>query len=136
MGNWRYRSPAGVRTHALVTLGAATVTVITLQSQIGGPTGADPNAISRIIQGILTGVGFLGAGVTLRDAGGRVTGLSTAAMFWVCAVLGIVCGLGYWSVMGITVGLVLGVLLFGRTVERGAERIFKRNQDGPPAHGV
>lgn len=127
--------PAGVRTHALVTLGAATVTVITLHSQ-AGTTEPDPNALSRIIQGILTGVDFLGAGVILRDTAGHVTGLATAATIWVCAALGIVCGLGYWSVVGVSVGLVLIVLLFGRRVERGADWIFKQRQDGPPDHGV
>ena len=65
--------PAGVRTHALVSLGAALVAVITVQTQpgIGGP---DRNSIGRIIQGIMTGVGFLGAGVILRDKDGHVTG--------------------------------------------------------------
>jgi MgtC family len=42
------------------------------------------------------GMGFLGAGVILRDPKGHVTGLTTAATIWICAVLGIVCGLGYW----------------------------------------
>jgi len=127
--------PAGIRTHALVALGAAIATVITLRSQMG-TVGADPNAISRIIQGILTGVGFLGAGVILRDAAGHVTGLTTAATIWVCAAIGIVCGLGYWSVASVSAVLVFAVLVFGQAVERITERIFKRHQDGPPDHGV
>jgi putative Mg2+ transporter-C (MgtC) family protein len=121
---------AGVRTHALVALGAAIVTVAMLRQQ-GGGTVSDPNAIGRIIQGILTGIGFLGAGVILRDAGGHVSGLTTAATIWVCAALGIVCGLGYWSLVGIAVGLTLAVLLFGEGFERVAERIFKRKRAGP-----
>ena len=121
---------AGVRTHALVSLGAAIVTVAMLRQQVGG-TASDPNAIGRIIQGILTGIGFLGAGVILRDAGGHVSGLTTAATIWVCAALGIVCGLGYWSIVGISVGLTLAVLLFGEAFERVAERIFKRNRPAP-----
>ena len=124
---------AGVRTHALVSLGAAIVTVVMLRQEVGG-TGSDPNAIGRIIQGILTGIGFLGAGVILRDAGGHVSGLTTAATIWVCAALGIVCGLGYWSLLGISVGLTLAVLLFGEAFERVAERILKRNPDEPPDH--
>ncbi len=127
--------PAGIRTHALVALGAAIATVITLRSQMG-TVGADPNAISRIIQGILTGVGFLGAGVILRDAAGHVTGLTTAATIWVCAAIGIVCGLGYWSVASVSAVLVFAVLVFGQAVERITERIFKRHQDGPPDHEV
>jgi putative Mg2+ transporter-C (MgtC) family protein len=117
---------AGVRTHALVSLGAAIVTVVMLRQEVGG-LAVDPNAIGRIIQGILTGIGFLGAGVILRDAGGKVSGLTTAATIWVCAALGIVCGLGYWSLLGVSVGLILAVLLFGEAFERVAERIFKRN---------
>jgi putative Mg2+ transporter-C (MgtC) family protein len=124
---------AGVRTHALVSLGAAIVTVAMLRQQVGG-TVSDPNAIGRIIQGILTGIGFLGAGVILRDAGGHVSGLTTAATIWVCAASGIVCGLGYWSIVGISVGLTLAVLLFGEAFERVAERIFKRNRPQPSDH--
>ena len=120
---------AGVRTHALVSLGAAIVTVAILRQQVEGAV-SDPNAIGRIIQGILTGIGFLGAGVILRDAGGRVSGLTTAATIWVCAALGIVCGLGYWNLLGVSVGLTLAVLLFGEAFERVAERIFKRKSGG------
>ena len=125
---------AGLRTHALVTLGAAMAAMIALPPQVG--TGSDPNALGRIIQGILTGVGFLGAGVILRDPAGHVTGLTTAATIWVCAGLGIVCGLGYWSLVGVSGGIVLAVLLLGRRVELVAERIFKRHLDQPPDHGV
>jgi len=122
---------AGVRTNALVSLGAAIVTVVMLRQQVGG-TGSDPNAIGRTIQGILTGIGFLGAGVILRDVGGHVSGLTTAATIWVCAALGIVCGLGYWSLLGVSVGLTLAVLLFGEAFELVAERILKRNREEPP----
>ena len=125
---------AGVRTLGLVTLGAAIATMITAQPQSGGVVG-DPNVIGRIIQGIMTGIGFLGAGVILRDGVGHVTGLTTAAAIWVCAALGIVCGLGYWEVVGVSVGLVLLVLLLGRSVELAAERIFKRHRGGPD-HGA
>jgi putative Mg2+ transporter-C (MgtC) family protein len=122
---------AGVRTHALVSLGAAIVTVVMLRQEVGG-TFVDPNALGRIIQGILTGIGFLGAGVILRDAGGHVSGLTTAATIWVCAALGIVCGLGYWTLLGVAAGLTLAVLLFGEALERVSERLFKRNREQPP----
>src|ERR1043166_5113535 len=58
--------PAGLRTHALVTLGAAVATVIVLRSP-NGSLAADQNAMSRVVQGILTGVGFLGAGVVRSE---------------------------------------------------------------------
>jgi putative Mg2+ transporter-C (MgtC) family protein len=127
--------PAGLRTHALVCLGAAVATVVVLKS----PTGflaAEQNAIGRVVQGILTGVGFLGAGVILRDPAGHVTGLTTASTIWMCAVLGIVCGLGYWGILGITVALTTLVLLLGRPLECLAERIFHRHISGPPDHSV
>jgi len=127
--------PAGLRTHALVSLGAAVATIIVLKSPDGSLV-ADQNAIGRVVQGLLTGIGFIGAGVILRDPNGHVTGLTTAATIWICAVLGIVCGLGYWSVLGITVGLTTFALLFGRPVERLAERLFKRHGSGPPDHSV
>ena len=126
---------AGLRTHALVTLGSAMVAMIALPPH-GGGTETDPNALGRIIQGILTGVGFLGAGVILRDPAGHVTGLTTAATIWVCAGLGIVCGLGYWTLVIVSGALVFAVLISGRGIERTAARIFKRHLDPPPDHSV
>src|SRR4029077_1304125 len=127
--------PAGLRTHALVSLGAAVATIVSLGFP-GDSKSIDPNAVSRFLQGILTGIGFVGAGVILRDPNGHVTGLTTAATIWICAVLGMVCGLGYWGVLGITVGLTTFALLFGRPIERLAERLFKRHGSGPPDHSV
>src|SRR6202171_3394934 len=105
--------PAGLRTHALVSLGAAVATIVALKSPDGSFL-VDQNAIGRVVQGILTGIGFLGAGVILRDPAGHVTGLTTAATIWICAVLGIVCGLGYWRLLAIAVALTACTLLFGR----------------------
>jgi putative Mg2+ transporter-C (MgtC) family protein len=122
--------PAGLRTHGLVSLGAALATMAALRSPDQSLV-ADPNAIGRIVQGILTGIGFLGAGVILRDPSGHVTGLTTAATIWICAALGIVCGLGYWAILAVALGLTLLVLFFGRPVERFAERCFRRSQSHP-----
>lgn len=127
--------PAGLRTHALVSLGSALATIMVL----GGPDrvmAAEPNAIGRVVQGILTGIGFLGAGVILRDPAGHVTGLTTAATIWLSAVLGIVCGLGYWALMGLGFVFTLLILLFGRPIERKIEHWFKRDRDRVPDHGV
>lgn len=128
--------PAGLRTHALVCLGAAVATIIVLKSPTASLVAADQNAVGRVVQGILTGVGFLGAGVILRDPAGHVTGLTTAATIWMCAVLGIVCGLGYWVILGITVALTAVTLLLGRPLERLAEKLFHRHASGPPDHSV
>jgi len=126
--------PAGLRTHALVTLGAALTTMLALP--LHAEAGLDPNVLGRIIQGLLTGVGFLGAGVILRDPAGHVTGLTTAATIWLCAGLGIVCGLGYWSLLFVAAALVLAILMFGRAIELAAERVFRRRSETPPDHGV
>ena len=127
--------PAGLRTHALVSLGAALATIVVLKSP-DGSLAADQNAMGRVVQGILTGVGFLGAGVILHDPAGHVSGLTTAATIWICAVLGLVCGLGHWGVMGIAVVLTALVLLLGRPLERLAERLFHRHSSRPPDHSV
>src|SRR5262245_9381822 len=112
------RKPAGLRTQALVTLGSATATlVISELALVSG--GSDANAISRVIQGLLTGVGFLGAGVILRDPQeGHVHGLTTAATIWVSATLGLACGAGYWRLSLAVTVLALGILYAGVWVER------------------
>jgi putative Mg2+ transporter-C (MgtC) family protein len=109
--------PTGVKTLGLVALGACLVTMAGAGFVVGG-VGVDANA-SRAIQGIVTGVGFLGAGVIVQNgAEEKVRGLTTAASIWVTAALGVVCGVGAWSVaLAATVLLVL-LLVFGRPVER------------------
>ena len=119
---------AGMRTHGLVSLGAAVAAILSL----GLPDesrSVDINAISRVLQGVLTGIGFLGAGVILRDPTGHVAGLTTAATIWLCALLGIACGLGYWSVVGIAVVLTVLLLALGAPIEYIAERLLKRRID-------
>jgi putative Mg2+ transporter-C (MgtC) family protein len=127
--------PAGLRTHALVSIGAAVAAIVSLGLP-GESRSMDPNAISRVVQGILTGMGFLGAGVIMRDPNGHVTGLTTAATIWLCAVLGVACGLGYWSVLGIAIGLTAIALTFGGPVEHFAERLFKGKRSKPPDPSV
>lgn len=124
--------PAGLTTHALVALGTAIAATLALQVQGNGAVMPDANAISRIIQGTLTGIGFLGAGVIMRDAAGHVSGLTTAATIWVCAAIGLLCGLGYWSLIALSAVLVLAVLVFGHTVERFGTRMLKRPQGNTP----
>jgi putative Mg2+ transporter-C (MgtC) family protein len=126
---------AGVRTHALVSLGAAVATLVPHMLPIGFAP-IDPNATGRILQGILTGVGFLGAGVILRDPTGHVTGLTSAAAMWMCAVLGIACGLGLWSLLAIALAMTAVALIFGGPVERLSERWFKRRERGPTDKNV
>jgi putative Mg2+ transporter-C (MgtC) family protein len=119
--------PAGLRTHSLVSLGAAVATLICV-GHLGEPHSIDANAISRVLQGILTGIGFLGAGVILRDRSGHITGLASAATIWICATLGAACGLGHWKVVGVAAAMTLVVLGLGKPVERLAERLFRRKR--------
>ena len=75
------------------------------------------------MQGIVTGIGFLGAGVILRDPGdGHVQGLTTAAAIWVSALLGVACGMGAYREAVIALALVFVILLFGGPIERVAHR--------------
>jgi putative Mg2+ transporter-C (MgtC) family protein len=116
--------PAGVRTHALVGLGSAVVMVAAVELP-GDPVQAA--AAVRAMQGVLTGIGFLGAGVILHQPDRRsVRGLTTAATIWVTAALGLVCGLGYWMLAGTGIALALGVLLLGGPIERIARRLMHR----------
>ena len=109
--------PAGMRTHALVSLGAALITVISLElttkdGQIDG------GAVLRTIQGIMAGIGFLGGGVILRDDSHQSGhGLTTAANLWVTAALGTAVGLGLVWPAAFTAGLALLTLLVVRWLE-------------------
>ena len=111
--------PTGVRTMGIVALGSA---AIVLASQYPARA-TDAAAASRVMQGIITGIGFLGAGVILRNpGGGRVRGMTTAASIWLTACIGASCGAGAWPIVLISAVLVAIVLAFGKTVERVFER--------------
>lgn len=108
---WRDK-PVGIRTLALVSLGSALICVATVHL---AALNEDPNAISRVvqgvIQGVMTGIGFVGAGAVLHREGREVHGLTTAATVWVTAALGIACALATWSIVLLGVALTLIVLL-------------------------
>ncbi|MBV8449590.1 MAG: MgtC/SapB family protein [Hyphomicrobiales bacterium] len=117
--------PAGLRLCALVSLGSALVTVLTNDSRLGI---ADASGTSRAIQGIVGGIGFLGAGVILHQGPeSRIRNLTTAAIIWVCAALGIACGLGAWRTGGVAAVLALIVLSFGAKIDRA---LFGRFGEG------
>ena len=103
--------PIGMRTLALVSLGAAMVTVAALRYPgLGGAPDAVSRVLQGIVQGLTVGVGFIGAGVILRDMStNKVHGLTTATTVLIAAALGIACGLGDWLVAG--VGLVLAFVI-------------------------
>ena len=124
--------PAGVRTHALVALGAALATYISVEVTASGRI-ADIGSMTRTIQGILTGIGFLGAGVIFREQSGRtVHGLTTAAEIWVVACLGMACGAGRWRSALVATGLTMAILRVGGPLEKAARRLLDPTGDGAP----
>lgn len=121
------RKPAGLRTLALVALGSAVFILETLD-----PARASTEATSRVIQGIVTGVGFLGAGSIMRGAGEEpVRGLTTAASIWLAAATGIACGLANWPL--VAGACLLGLLVLTITpVERAIHNRRKTDPKDPP----
>jgi putative Mg2+ transporter-C (MgtC) family protein len=118
--------PTGIRTLGLVGLGSALVVLASLDFKTGPVL--DLNPASRAIQGVLTGIGFLGAGVILRDSQStKVQGLTTAALIWLTACLGIVCGLGAWTLAFGSLFFILLLLGLGGPFEAWLHRIWGRN---------
>lgn len=117
---------AGLRTHVLVCAGSAMFTIFSLFAplyhQVGGPTTSDPG---RIAAQIVTGIGFLGAGVIIKQ-GATVRGLTTAACLWVAASIGMAAGGGLYLisafVTALTVLTLVGLNLFERRFEHSIYR--------------
>ena len=110
--------PAGFRTHALVCMASSMLMLITVYEShwvhaTGESVRLDP---TRMAQGIMTGIGFLGAGVIMQE-GLSVRGLTTAASVWVTAAIGILAGIGFYFPMSLSVVLTLGVLSLFRWIE-------------------
>jgi putative Mg2+ transporter-C (MgtC) family protein len=112
-----YRSKsAGFRTLTLICMGA---TIFTIASEIIGGSG-NPD---RIASNIVTGIGFVGAGVIFKgDGSSKVNGITTAAMIWVTAALGMAIGAGYWLVSIISTGMILVVLFVFSLLEDSIDR--------------
>jgi putative Mg2+ transporter-C (MgtC) family protein len=116
--------PAGMRTHALVALGAALATITGLA--LSQPPGEDNAAPSRIIQGLVAGIGFIGSGVILhRRDNHTVEGLTTAASIWVIAAVGVAVGAGLWRASTIVVVISLVLLAIGSPIDRLVHRLSK-----------
>lgn len=106
---------AGLRTHILVCVGAALImlTSIYVFDIYRNIANVDP---SRIAAGVITGIGFLGAGAIIRSADG-IHGLTTAASLWVAAAIGLSVGCGFYDAALVSTALVLVVLLIIRNFE-------------------
>lgn len=105
--------PIGTRTLGLVSVGAAVISLAAIEFQeMAGHPDAMSRVLQGIIQGVLTGIGFIGAGVILRDpAHQHVQGLTTAASVWVTAALGVACALAAWRIVAVGVVIVLVLLV-------------------------
>lgn len=110
---------AGFRTHALVCIASSLLMLVTVYegqwffSQSGSRVVIDP---TRMAQGIMTGIGFLGAGVIVKE-GLTVRGLTTAASIWITSAIGILTGIGFYYAAGLGVVLTLGTLSVFRWIE-------------------
>jgi putative Mg2+ transporter-C (MgtC) family protein len=123
--------PTGVRTLGLVGLGSALV-VLASTDFLGTMPTLDLNPVSRAIQGVLTGIGFLGAGVIMQDRGTKkVQGLTTAALIWLTACMGIVCALGAWLPAAVAFVLVFVLLIGGGRLERWFHQVWEREPPEP-----
>src|SRR3989338_5721636 len=110
-----HRREAGLRTHILVSLGSCLIMLTSLYvfDIYKDLVKIDPG---RIAAGVITGIGFLGAGAIMRDREG-VRGLTTAASLWVVSGIGLGAGCGFWSAAVFTTILTLAVLLVLRRLE-------------------
>lgn len=119
---------AGVRTHLLVAVGAAAFVAVPHQS------GASTGDITRVLQGLVAGIGFLGAGCIWKDdTEGRVEGLTTAAGLWLTAAVGAAAGMGR-EVSALLVGLLalFALSILGRWEVRSAIGANPSDKERPP----
>jgi putative Mg2+ transporter-C (MgtC) family protein len=113
---------AGVRTHMLVSMGAAMFVLASQQA------GIDPADMSRVLQGVIAGVGFLGAGTILKgDAESQVKGLTTAAGIWMTAAIGVAAGMGKEATAVLATLLTLAIMASLPLIAR----IFERKNGTP-----
>ncbi|WP_310427090.1 MgtC/SapB family protein [Chamaesiphon sp. VAR_48_metabat_135_sub] len=125
-----HHKAGGLRTHMLVSLGAALFTIVPIALVIGTASQyenrTDIDSLGRIVQGIAAGVGFLGAGEILHTATSahqdtpiRVTGLTSAASIWVTAAIGVIAGCGLWKLAIVATVMTISILTGLKYLERG-----------------
>ncbi len=120
LNRWLHHKSAGIRTHSLVALGAAIAMLM-----IDTHSGSDAQSHSRVLQGLVTGIGFLGAGVIIRDnSSKRIHGLTTAASIWACALLGAAFGAGQITLGLVGLSAILFTLLLGGRLESFIGRVY------------
>jgi putative Mg2+ transporter-C (MgtC) family protein len=122
--------PAGFRTHTLVCVASSLLMLVTMY-QAKWFTGVPLDTVridpTRMAQGVMTGIGFLGAGVIMRE-GLTVRGLTTAASIWTTAAIGILAGVGFYSAVLVGSVITIGILTVFRKVEnRMPSQIYANN---------
>jgi len=120
------RKPAGLRTHVLVSVATAAFIVACSAS------GMSSDGVSRVIQGIVTGIGFIGAGSILKlGHEHEIKGLTTAASVWMTAAIGVVIGLGNLGI-GLIITVVALIILSLARIEHSIEHQAHHHDDHPP----
>ena len=121
--------PIGLKTLSLVSLATAMLMVMVHS----GEARIVSDAGSRVIQGIVTGIGFLGAGVIVHAARHfRVRGLTSAACTWLAACIGIVCGLGQWRLVTVALVMTFAVLTVGNRLEHWLHKKLGGKEETAP----
>lgn len=128
---WRQKN-AGLRTNILIATGSALFTLMSID--LSASSGGDP---TRVAAQIVTGIGFIGAGAIMRTQDG-IRGLTTAAMIWVNAAIGVAVGGGEYRLAVIATGVTLLVLIVMTPLEKFIDRRLKNGaadsgDDGPPS---
>jgi putative Mg2+ transporter-C (MgtC) family protein len=125
----RWGKPAGLRTHMLVSLGAAVFVIGSLEFSM------DSEGVSRVIQGLVTGIGFIGAGAILKLQEQReVEGLTTAAGIWLTAAVGVAVGLGRFGLAVVSIVLAWITLSWvGRIENRMIQKRANTAEDSSDA---
>jgi putative Mg2+ transporter-C (MgtC) family protein len=119
-----HHKPTGVRTLGLVAVGSALAVLAVADLDDA------PDSSSRVIQGVVTSLGFLGAGVIMREANAaKVHGLTTASAVWLTSCIGCACGLGIWRPVIVACALVAILLGFGGRFERWAHGKLDGDRD-------
>ncbi len=130
----RQSKPAGLRTHIMVTLGAASFALIGTEmlAELGPDQSGARMDPSRVVEGIIGGIGFIGAGSIIRSRG-SIEGLTTAASVWVAGGIGAACGVGMYAIAIVTSGFALFTLWVLGTVEHRLIRKPAPRDPEPPA---
>jgi putative Mg2+ transporter-C (MgtC) family protein len=125
LNRWLHHKSAGIRTHSLVAIGSATAIML-----IADFMQDDAQSVSRVLQGLITGLGFLGAGVIIHEQRSKkVHGLTTAASLWACALIGATFGAGKYVLGALALGAILLTLLIGGAMERLMTRLTGIRQE-------